>query len=116
MLSLRQPVTGTATGRRDKVQPVGDRPVPFSCGEGGVDTVHARRGKVSGQISGLFPDARLTLKVSQPVTPAPPPSVMGAATWNHTNSHVTVLYGESGQHPSGMPAAPVVRARWEQSR
>ena len=32
MLSLRQPVTGTATGRRDKVQPVGDRPVPFSCG------------------------------------------------------------------------------------
>ena len=51
---------------------MGDRPVPFSCGEGGVDTVHARRGKVSGQISGLFPDARLTLKVSQPVTPAPP--------------------------------------------
>ena len=37
-----------------------------------MDTVHARRGKVSGQISGLFPDARLTLKVSQPVTPAPP--------------------------------------------
>ena len=32
MSSLCQPVTGTATGRRDKVQPVGDRPVPFSCG------------------------------------------------------------------------------------
>ena len=28
MPSLRQPVRGTATGRRDKVQPVGDRPVP----------------------------------------------------------------------------------------
>jgi hypothetical protein len=31
-------VTGTATGRRDKVQPVGDRPVPFSCGEGSMFT------------------------------------------------------------------------------